>query len=145
MRVGISIHIGRPSEVKALLDLEPVASQNLLPRNKITNNLIRLVAYDDETKELYGFLECEMGGINCKNFYTSHAGILNLLVIEKARNYGVAEKLIRNLFTREAVKNRTLILFCPRKSPATIALAEKCGFKYSSNDDNYNCYVKTMT
>ena len=52
--MGISIRIGRPSEVKALLDLEPVASQNLLPRNKITNNLIRLVAYDDETIESAG-------------------------------------------------------------------------------------------
>ena len=143
--MAISVRIGRPSEVQALLDQEPVAAKNLLPRDKIVNNRIRLVAYDDETKELYGFLECELGSINLKNFYTSMAGVLNILVIEKARNYGVAEKLIRNLFTRQSVKGRTLILFCPRKSPVTIALAEKCGFKYSSNDDNYNCYVKMMT
>ena len=143
--MAISVRIGRPSEVQALLDQEPVAAKNLLPRDKIVNNRIRLVAYDDETKELYGFLECELGSINLKNFYTSMAGVLNILVIEKARNYGVAEKLIRNLFTRQSVKGRTLILFCPHKSPATIALAEKCGFKYSSNDDNYNCYVKMMT
>ena len=143
--MAISVRIGRPSEVQALLDQEPVAAKNLLPRDKIVNNRIRLVAYDDETKELYGFLECELGSINHKNFYTSMAGVLNILVIEKARNHGVAEKLIRNLFTRQSVKGRTLILFCPRKSPATIALAEKCGFEYSSNDDNYNCYVKMMT
>lgn len=143
--MAISVRIGRPSEVQVLLDQEPVDAKNLLPRDKIVNNRIRLVAYDDETKELYGFLECELGSINLKNFYTSMAGVLNILVIEKARNYGVAEKLIRNLFTRQSVKGRTLILFCPRKAPATTALAEKCGFKYSSNDDNYNCYVKMMT
>lgn len=143
--MAVSIRVGRPTEIQALLAQEPEAAKNLLPRDKITNNRIRLVAYDSDTKELYGFLECEIGAIFLKRFYTTHAGVLNLLVIEKARNYGVAEKLIRDLFTRQAVKDRTLILFCPRKSPATIALAEKCGFTYSSNDDTHSCYVKAMS
>jgi ribosomal protein S18 acetylase RimI-like enzyme len=143
--VGISIRVGKPSEVQALIEADPEAAKALLPRNKLSPDRIRLIAYDDETKAVYGFLEADMGGIFTKKFYSTRAAVLNILVTTEARNYGIAEKLIRDLLGRKCVENRTVILFCPRKNPAVTALAEKCGFKYSSNDDDYNCYVKLVS
>ena len=142
--MGISIRVGKPSEIQALIEAEPEAAKGLLPRQKLSSDRIRLIAYDDETNVVYGFLEADMDGIFTKKFYTTHAAVLNILVTTEARNYGIAEKLIRNLLTRKCVEGRVVILFCPRKNPAVTALAEKCGFKYSSNDNDYNCYVKQV-